>query len=133
MLANVATNIKTRSTTLGFDPAAFKMRVAVMTSSLVFDRTAAMVKPPIRSMIVGENIWEKMYLQVVRTIQIVMYMTHLVESAAVIRLSFPSEVRRTRRKTTSSGAASEVTKRGMAYISISAIHLGDNDTYLSSP
>lgn len=35
-----------------------------MTSSLVFERTAAIVKPPIKSMIVGENICEKTYLAV---------------------------------------------------------------------
>jgi hypothetical protein len=62
MLAKVATHMSTRRTTLGFDPAALRMRVAVMTSSLVLERTAAMVKPPMRSIMVGENIWEKMYL-----------------------------------------------------------------------
>jgi hypothetical protein len=36
-----------------------------MTSRRVLERTAAMVKPPMRSMMVGENIWEKMYLWVV--------------------------------------------------------------------
>jgi hypothetical protein len=48
--------------TLGFSPAAFRIREAVMTSNRVLERTAAMVKPPMRSMMVGENIWEKMYL-----------------------------------------------------------------------
>lgn len=62
MLANVATNINTSITTLGLVPAAFSIRVTVMTSSLVLDRTAAMVKPPIRSMMDGENICEKMCL-----------------------------------------------------------------------
>jgi hypothetical protein len=56
MLANVATHIRTRRTTLGFDPAALRIREAVMTSNLVLDRTAAIVNPPIRSMMVGENI-----------------------------------------------------------------------------
>jgi hypothetical protein len=59
----VATNIKHRRTALGFDPAAFRTRVAVITSKRVLLSTAAMVKPPIRSMIVGENIWEKIYLE----------------------------------------------------------------------
>jgi hypothetical protein len=65
MLANVATHMSTRRTTLGLVPAALRMREAVMTSRRVLERTAAMVKPPMRSMMVGENIWEKMYLWVV--------------------------------------------------------------------
>jgi hypothetical protein len=62
MLANVATHINTSKMTLGLEPAALRIREAVMTSNRVFERTAAIVNPPIRSMIVGENIWEKMYL-----------------------------------------------------------------------
>ena len=62
--AKVATNINTSNTTLGRLPAALRIRVAVMTSRRVLESTAAMVKPPIRSMIVGENICEKMYLYV---------------------------------------------------------------------
>jgi hypothetical protein len=67
MLANVATHINTSKMTLGLEPAALRIREAVMTSNRVFERTAAIVKPPIRSMIVGENIWEKMYLMSARS------------------------------------------------------------------
>ena len=62
ILAKVATDMRTSKMTLGFSPAALRIRDAVMTSSRVFERTAAIVKPPIRSIIVGENIWEKIYL-----------------------------------------------------------------------
>jgi hypothetical protein len=64
MLANVATHMRTSRTTLGFSPAALRIREAVITSNLVFDRTAAMVKPPMSNIIVGENICEKMYLSI---------------------------------------------------------------------
>ena len=64
MLANVATHMRTSRITLGFSPAAFRMREAVMTSRRVFERTAAIVNPPMSSIIVGENIWEKIYLGV---------------------------------------------------------------------
>jgi hypothetical protein len=67
ILANVATHINTKSTTLGLVPAALRILVAVMTSSRVLDSTAAMVNPPIRSIIVGENICEKIYLRGVST------------------------------------------------------------------
>lgn len=99
ILANVATDINTSRTTLGFEPAAFKIRVAVMTSSRVFESTAAIVKPPIRSIMVGENIWEKMYL---------------VASAALSLSSSPSDERRTRRVTVKKGTARDVTNKGIA-------------------
>jgi hypothetical protein len=116
ILANVATNMSTSKTTLGRVPAAFKIRVAVMTSRRVFDNTAAMVKPPIRSMIVGENICEKMYLSSERVSCTVhrSTSTHLVASDAVMRRSASLSVRNTRKNTTSSGTESEVTNNGIA-------------------
>lgn len=54
--ANVATAIWLRRTTLGRVPAKLRIRVAMITSMRVLLRAAAMVKPPMRSMIVGENI-----------------------------------------------------------------------------
>lgn len=116
MLANVATHINTSKMTLGLEPAALRIRDAVMTSNRVFERTAAIVKPPIRSMIVGENIWEKMYLDV-SFFHDREFDTYLVASAAVNRVSFPSDDRRARSRTTRNGTASEVTNSGMAYMS----------------
>jgi hypothetical protein len=95
----VAIHIKTSKTTLGFDPAAFKTREAVITSSRVLDKTAAIVNPPSKSPIVGENMTEKIYL---------------VASLAGIRASVPSVVRRTPRVTVRKGTKKLVTKRGIA-------------------
>jgi hypothetical protein len=99
MEANVATAIKTSKTTLGRVPAALRIRVAVMTSNLVLESTAAMVNPPMSSMMVGENICEKMYF---------------VASEADSRRSAESPDRMTRSRTTSIGTESDVTKRGIA-------------------
>ena len=88
--------------------------MAVMTSSLVFDKTAAMVKPPIRSMIVGENICEKIYLISANSDTLSERATNLVASDAVIRRSASLSVRRTRKNTTSRGTESEVTNSGIA-------------------
>lgn len=115
MLAKVATHIRTSKTTLGFSPAAFRIREAVMTSSLVLERTAAMVKPPINNMIVGENICEKMYLAVSESFQAMPFVwAYLVASDAVRRVSASSDDRRTRSTTTRNGTASEVTNSGIA-------------------
>lgn len=62
MLAKQDTPMKARSTVLGFVPANARTRVMSTLSMFVLLRADAMVKPPISSMIVGENITEKMYL-----------------------------------------------------------------------
>lgn len=100
MLANVAMHIKVNKTTLGFDPAAFKTLEAVMTSSRVFDSTAAIVKPPSKRPIVGENMTEKMYL---------------LASLAGIRSSLPSVVRSTPSATVKNGTKKLVTNKGIAW------------------
>ena len=64
MLAKQETPMKVSNTVLGRVPAKFKMRVIKMRSMFVLLSAEEMVKPPIRSMIVGENITEKTYLQI---------------------------------------------------------------------
>jgi hypothetical protein len=64
MLAKHATPMTARSTTLGRVPAKLSTRVINARSMFVFERAAAIVKPPMRSMIVGENITENVQLQV---------------------------------------------------------------------
>jgi len=61
--AKQATPICINSTKLGFVPARLRILVAMITSIRVLLSAAAMVKPPMRSMIVEVNIWEKMNLQ----------------------------------------------------------------------
>ena len=61
---------------------------------------------------VGENIWEKMYLNVRGNLS-QKETAYLVASAAD-RRSSPSAVFRTRKITTRKGTASEVTNRGIA-------------------
>lgn len=51
--------MKARSTVLGRVPAKLKTRVMITRSMLVLLSADEMVKPPIRSMIVGENMIEK--------------------------------------------------------------------------
>jgi hypothetical protein len=87
MLAKVAMHMRASKTTLGFDPAALSTLDAVMTSNLVFERTAAMVKPPSKRPMVGEN----------------------------IRSSLPSVVRSTPSVTVRNGTKKLVTKSGIAW------------------
>lgn len=62
MLAKHATPMTASSTTLGRVPAKLSTRVIKTRSMFVLETAAAIVKPPIRSMIVGENITEKTQL-----------------------------------------------------------------------
>ena len=62
MLAKQETTMKARRTVLGRVPARLKTRVIITRSMLVLLKAEEMVKPPIRSMIVGENMMEKTYL-----------------------------------------------------------------------
>lgn len=62
MLAKHDTAIKAKRTVRGFEPAMLNRRVISIRSMLVLLRAAEIVKPPTRSMIVGENITENMCL-----------------------------------------------------------------------
>lgn len=62
MLAKHETAINAKRTVRGFEPAILKRRVINIRSMFVLLRAAEIVKPPIRSMIVGENMTENMCL-----------------------------------------------------------------------
>ena len=62
MLAKQDTPINASRTVFGFVPAKLNKRVMITRSIFVLLRAEAIVKPPINSMIVGENICEKMNL-----------------------------------------------------------------------
>lgn len=62
MLAKHDTHIKANKTTDGLVPARLRTRVMRMRSILVLLNADDIVNPPMRSMIVGENIAEKMNL-----------------------------------------------------------------------
>ena len=59
ILANIATNMLTRRTVLGFVPALLRTKVAIIFAMLYFESAAAIVKPPRRSIITGVHIAEK--------------------------------------------------------------------------
>lgn len=63
ILAKHATPMNANSTVLGRVPARLSTRVIKTRSIAVLLSAEAIVKPPIRSMIVGENIWLKMNLE----------------------------------------------------------------------
>jgi hypothetical protein len=56
MLANMATNMFVSKTVLGLVPALLRTMVAIIFAILYFDRAAAIVKPPRRSIITGVHI-----------------------------------------------------------------------------
>jgi len=66
MLAKHATPINASKTVLGRVPAMLSTLVMRMRSMAVLLRAAAIVNPPINSMIVGENMTEKIYLVAMR-------------------------------------------------------------------
>jgi hypothetical protein len=116
MLAKHATPITASSTTLGRVPAKLSTRVINTRSIFVFESAAAIVKPPMRSIIVGENITEKTQLKV--------HEYHLFSpsrkhtrrvAAAGLNRSPVSASRITRSHTSKAGTMVEVTKRGIAY------------------
>lgn len=63
MLAKHDTPINARRTTLGLVPAKLNKRVIMTLSMFVLLNAEAIVKPPISSIIVGVNIWEKTNLE----------------------------------------------------------------------
>lgn len=64
MLAKHATPMNARRTVLGRSPATLSTRVMSTRSIAVLLSADAIVKPPMRSIIVGENMTEKMCLQI---------------------------------------------------------------------
>lgn len=115
MLAKHATPMTASSTTLGRVPAKLSTRVINTRSMFVFESAAAIVKPPIRSMIVGENITEKTQLPVYEygTSSLKPAYTHRVAAAGLNR-PFVSVSRITRSHTSNAGIMVEVTKSGIA-------------------
>ena len=69
ILAKHATPINASRTVLGRVPAMLSTLVIRTRSIAVLLRADAIVNPPINSMIVGENMTEKMYLAVIRVTQ----------------------------------------------------------------
>jgi hypothetical protein len=68
ILAQQETPMKARSTELGFEPAKLRTLVIKIRSMLVLLKADEIVNPLIRSMIVGENITENIYLDRVLSI-----------------------------------------------------------------
>ena len=60
ILANIATPIFVSNTVRGFVPALLRTKVAIIFAMLYFDKAAAIVKPPSRSMMPGVHIAAKM-------------------------------------------------------------------------
>jgi len=59
ILANMATNMLTTRTVLGFVPALLRTNVAIILAMLYLDSAAAIVKPPSSSMMTGVHMAEK--------------------------------------------------------------------------
>jgi hypothetical protein len=55
----MATNMLVRRTVRGFVPALLRTKVAIILAILYFDKAAAMVKPPSKSMMTGVHIEAK--------------------------------------------------------------------------
>jgi hypothetical protein len=99
ILAKAATNMLAIRTVLGLVPALLRTNVAIRLSILVFDRAAATVNPPNKSIITGVHIAEK---------------TYAVAAFESSRLFGGSSDRTTFNTTHKKGMINEVTKRGMA-------------------
>jgi hypothetical protein len=116
MLAKQATPMTASSTTLGRVPAKLSTRVINTRSMFVFESAAAIVKPPMRSMIVGENITENVQLRVNKH-QTPSHMWGCTCRVAAAGLNRPpvSGSRITLSQTNKAGTMIEVTKSGIAY------------------
>ena len=99
ILANMATNMLMSSTVLGFVPALLRTNIAIILAILYFDKAAAIVKPPSKSMITGVHIAEK---------------TKLAVSLGGSRLFCFLSSGMTPRSTTKKGTSIEVTNNGIA-------------------
>ena len=100
ILAIMATNILVMRTVRGLVPALLRTKVAMSFAIWYFERAAAMVKPPRRSMMTGVHMAEKMYL---------------AAPLGSSRWCGFSSARTTCRVTARKGTKSEVTNKGMAY------------------
>lgn len=116
MLAKHDTPINESNTTLGLVPAKLNTRVMSTRSMLVLLRADAIVNPPIKSMIVGENMTEKIYLKDHEHPESskVEKQTHFVAALVLNRSFFPSEDRIVRNRARRKGTMIEVTNRGIA-------------------
>jgi len=99
MLAKVATNIVVSKTVRGLVPALLSTNVAITLAMLYFDRAAAIVKPPRRSMMTGVHIAAN---------------TYLVAASESSRLCGLSSSLTTRKMTARKGTNSDVTNNGIA-------------------
>lgn len=108
MLANMDTNMFVRRTLRGLVPALLKTKVASTLAMLYFDRAAAMVKPPSRSMITGVHIAPKMY-----------------PAAGLLsrRMCGGASVRTIRSRTTRNGTNNDVTNSGIAYRTLAHVYV----------
>jgi hypothetical protein len=115
MLAKHATLMTASSTTLGRVPAKLSTRVINTRSMFVLESAAAIVKPPMRSMIVGENITEKIQLRRYEYGDIWSSGEYTCRVAAAgLRRASVSASRITRNQTNNAGIIVEVTNSGIA-------------------
>lgn len=116
MLAKHDTPITESNTTLGLVPAKLNTRVMSSRSMLVLLRADAIVNPPIKSMIVGENMTEKMYLKNHEHPGSSKFekKIHFVAALVLNRSCFPSEDRIVRNRARRKGTIIEVTNSGIA-------------------
>lgn len=118
ILAKHDTAMNARRTVLGRVPATLRTRVMMTRSILVLLNAEAIVKPPIRSIIVGENITENIHLGKYQPKGIDKWFNaHLVASGLVRRVVLPSGAageRMARSVTSSRGTRRDVTNSGIA-------------------
>jgi len=116
ILAKHDTPINESNTVLGLVPARLNTRVISTRSMLVLLRADAIVNPPIKSMIVGENITEKIYLESDEHPESSKGegYTHFVASLVFNRSYFPSADRIVRNTASRKGTKIDVTNRGIA-------------------
>ena len=100
ILAKAATNMLVTRTVLGLVPALLSTKVAIRLAMSYFDRAAATVKPPRRSIMTGVHIAAKMYL---------------VAAFAFSRMWGLSSERTTLKITHRKGIIKDVTKRGITW------------------
>lgn len=116
MLAKHDTAIKAKRTVLGFEPAMLNKRVINIRSMLVLLNAAEIVKPPIRSMMVGANMTENICLgrwaSMPRPNGVIV--TYLVASEVDNGSGFGSADRTTLKTTKRNGTSVDVTKSGIA-------------------
>jgi hypothetical protein len=116
ILAKHDTPITESNTTLGLVPAKLSTRVMSTRSMLVLLRADAIVNPPIKSIIVGENMTENIYLKSYELPESSKgeEKTHFDAALVLNRSSFPSEDRIVRKIARRKGTIIEVTNRGIA-------------------